>query len=200
MIPFNHAVSRISVEIWEEIIAPAADDPSPFVLIDQYAPAPFHSRRARKLLRLGSHISHSQISGRSCVRKSWRDLIDRLVGQFLEVETNDELRRLGARSDALEEADWACTAAPGAGRPPTTSSSRTSEQPSATPVSLRYLSGFDAFRPYGYPRYPHWIEATHPHRASDISVATPPSFSLIHHIVSDSVVSFRTTYSLGANT
>ena len=99
MMSFNHAVSRLPVEIWEEIIALAADDPSPFVLIDQCAPAPIHSRRARKLLRLGQRISQSHLSRLSCVCRSWRDLTGRLVGQFVEVETNDELRRLGiARS------------------------------------------------------------------------------------------------------
>ena len=40
------------------------------------------------------------------------------------------------------------------------------------------------------------IEATHPHRDSDIFVVIPSVlFSLIHDIVSDSCVSFRTTYS-----
>jgi len=89
----NRAVSSLPVELWEEIIALATYDPSPFVLIDQYAHV--HSRRAQKRLRLGQADSHKRLSTLSCVCKSWRDLTERLKDQFLEVRSNDELRRLG---------------------------------------------------------------------------------------------------------
>lgn len=91
--PLNHAVSSLPVELWEEIIALAAYDPSPFALIDQCPH--IHSRRAQKLLRLAQADSHKQLSTISCVCKSWRDLTERLKDQFLEVQSNDELRRLG---------------------------------------------------------------------------------------------------------
>jgi hypothetical protein len=90
--PLDHPVSRLPVELWEEIIGLAAYDPSPFALIDQSAH--IHSRRARKLLRLGQADFHNRLSKLSCVCKSWRDLTESLKDQFLEVETNDELRRL----------------------------------------------------------------------------------------------------------
>ena len=89
----NHAVSSLPVELWEEIIALAASDPSPFALIDQCPH--IYSRHARKLLRLGQEAFHKQLSTLSCVCKSWRDLTKKLKDQFLEVHSNDELRRLG---------------------------------------------------------------------------------------------------------
>jgi hypothetical protein len=92
MTPFYHAVSRLPVEIWEEIITLAAYDPSPFVLIDKCSY--LHSRRARKLLRLGQKDFRKRLSKFSSVCKSWRDLTESLKDQFLEVETNDEWRRL----------------------------------------------------------------------------------------------------------
>ena len=98
MMPLNHAVSRLPVEIWEEIIALAAYDPSPFAVLDHHA-AHIHSRHARKLLRLGQQGFRGRLSKLAGVCRSWRDLTARLVDQFLEVETHDELHRLGiARS------------------------------------------------------------------------------------------------------
>ncbi len=88
----NHAVSSLPVELWEEIIALTAYDPSPFALIDQCPHV--HSRRARKLLRLGQENFHKRISTLSCVCKSWRNLTEKLKDPFLEVHSNDELRRL----------------------------------------------------------------------------------------------------------
>lgn len=91
--PLTRPATHLPVELWEEIIALAAHDPSPFSPIDQYTH--IHSRRARKLLRLGQADFHSRLSKLSGVCKPWRDLTERLKDQFLEVETNDELRRLG---------------------------------------------------------------------------------------------------------
>lgn len=91
--PLKPAVSSLPVELWEEIIALAASDHSPFALIDQCPH--IYSRRARKLLRLGQERFHKQLSTLSCVCKSWRDLTKKLKDQFLEVHSNDELRRLG---------------------------------------------------------------------------------------------------------
>ena len=96
-VPLNQAVSRVPVETWEEIIALAVYDPSPFDLVDQWAY--IHSRRARKRLRLGQQDFRTRISKLSCVCRSWRDLTARLVDQFLEIRTHDELTRLrSARS------------------------------------------------------------------------------------------------------
>lgn len=95
--PLNHAVSRLPIETWEEIIALAAYDPSPFALLDQCPH--IHSRRARKLLRLGQQGFRTQLSKLACVCRSWRDLTERLADPFLEVETSDQLHRLAiARS------------------------------------------------------------------------------------------------------
>lgn len=97
MIPLNHAASRVPVETWDQIIALAAYDPSPFALLDQCPH--IHSRRARKLLRLGQQGFRRQLCKLACVCRSWRDLTERLVDQFLEIETTDELHRLAiARS------------------------------------------------------------------------------------------------------
>jgi hypothetical protein len=93
IMPFNHAVSSLPVELWEDIIVFTTYDPSPFALIDQFPH--IHSRRAQKRLRLGQADFHKRLFTLSCVCKSWRDLTARLKDQFLEVRSNDELRRLG---------------------------------------------------------------------------------------------------------
>src|SRR5258708_34526995 len=100
MMASNPAIYCLPVEIWEEIIALVAYDASPFAPIDQCSY--IHSRRARKLLRLGQEFFRKRLSKLSCVCKSWYESTERLKHQSLEVVTNDRLGGHGSARPARQ--------------------------------------------------------------------------------------------------